>query len=90
MAFTRSDVEMTYQLFMFEKPQKFVKEFKYLGLLINGKLDMKKHMLNKNDKARKVLVQCKDLVAKTFRLSPAAMHWIYLMVIRPLSCSLSW
>lgn len=92
MVFTRSRVEVTHQLSMFGKPLKLVKEFKYLGLLIDDKLDWKKHMLSRVDKARKVLFQCRNLVGKTFGLSPAVMHWIYSMVIRPIVtyCSLAW
>ena len=63
---------------------KWVKEFKYLGVIIDDKLKFNKHIDAMCEKARGCLFQCQKVLGKTWGLKPKVMKWMYEMIIKPI------
>ena len=57
---------------------------KHLGVILDSKLTWKEHLTSKYNKAVALFWQCKQIVGKTWGITPRIAHWIYIAVIRPM------
>ena len=60
-----------------------VKEFKYLGVVIDSGLTWKPHIYQRIAKAKKDLMAAKKMISTNWGLSPDKMAWIYEGIVRP-------
>jgi ribonuclease HI len=70
----------------------FKPEAKYLGVILDNKLSFNKHVMERTNKAKAVLIQANRLVSKTWGADPALAKWVYTSMVRPIlsyAC-LSW
>ena len=61
----------------------FSVEAKYLGLVLDTRLNWEKHLNQLVTKCTKSFWACKSMVGRTWGLSPKMTHWIYTQVILP-------
>ena len=61
---------------------KWVDTYKHLGLLIQNKLNWSPHINYIVERANIILHQCKNMVGKTWGLSPTNVRWIYCCIVR--------
>ncbi|XP_047990715.1 uncharacterized protein LOC125229817 [Leguminivora glycinivorella] len=59
-------------------------EVKYLGVLLDNKLNWSNHLNSKIEKATVVFWQCRRMVGRTWGLTPKITLWLYQAVIRPI------
>lgn len=59
-------------------------EVKYLGVILDSKLNWSSHLNHKIDKATVTFWQCRRMVGKTWGLTPKTTLWLYTAVIRPI------
>lgn len=57
---------------------------KFLGVILDKKLQWKHHLQQKASKAIKVFWTCRSAIGKKWGLLPKQIHWIYISVIRPI------
>jgi ribonuclease HI len=62
---------------------KMADDFKYLGIYIDSKLSMKKHIDETTTKSLRSLWAAKAMVSRTWGLSPKIAMWLYKQVILP-------
>jgi ribonuclease HI len=62
----------------------FTKKEKYLGVILDDKLNWTAHCEEKINKAIKTLTLCRRAVGKTWGFTPKVMHWVYTAVVRPM------
>ena len=65
-------------------PLTLSKEAKLLGVTLDSKLTWKSHVTRITRKATASLMQCKQIVGKTWGINPHIMKWIYTAMIRPI------
>lgn len=67
-------------------------EAKYLGVILDKKLNWTKHLEQKAKKAMVSLWQCKRTIGKSWGFSPKITNWIYVAVVRPMLsyCATVW
>ena len=63
---------------------KLSKEAKLLGVTLDSKLTWKPHITRITRRATTALMQCRQIVGKTWGIKPSIMKWIYTAVIRPI------
>lgn len=56
---------------------------KYLGVILDSKLTWRSHCLERTQKLKLALFQCRRAVSKKWGMSPTLMKWIYVAIIRP-------
>ena len=61
----------------------FSESFRYLGVEIHKKLSWHKHVTERANKCKALLMKCRNLVHKAWGLSPSKMEWIHKAIIRP-------
>ena len=68
------------------------KEARLLGVTLDSKLTWKPHIIRITRKATIALMQCRQIVGKTWGMKPSMMKWIYTAMIRPIMsyACLSW
>jgi hypothetical protein len=59
-------------------------QVKYLGVILDNKLNWKFHIDNRIRKASIAYWQCRRAIGKTWGLKPKVVYWIYTSVIRPM------
>ena len=59
-------------------------QVKYLGVILDSKLNWRAHLESKCSKAVATFCQCRRIVGKTWGITPKIAHWIYIAVIRPM------
>jgi hypothetical protein len=57
---------------------------KYLGVILDKKLDLKAHLENGMRKACIAYWKCSRAVRKTWGLSPKVVAWLYTSMVRPI------
>ncbi len=57
--------------------------FKYLGVEIHKSLSWTKHITDRANKCKFILGKCRNIVSRSWGLSPSKMDWIYKAIIRP-------
>ena len=62
----------------------FSKETKYLGVILDDKLNWKSQIQRIKEKAIRSLMACKNLLGRRWGLKPAMVRWLYLSVTRPM------
>ena len=62
------------------------KQVKYLGVILDSKLNWKAHVDAKCQKAIVAFAQLRRTTGKTWGHSPKIAYWLYTMVIRPMLC----
>ena len=60
------------------------KEARLLGVTLDSKLTWKPHITRITRKATTALMQCRQIVGKTWGIKPSMMKWIYSAMIRPI------
>ena len=60
------------------------KEARLLGVTLDCKLTWKPHITRITRKATTALMQCRQIVGKTWGIKPSMMKWIYTAMIRPI------
>ena len=60
------------------------KEARLLGVTLNSKLTWKPHITRITRKTTTALMQCRQIVGKTWGIKPSMMKWIYTAMIRPI------
>ena len=68
---------------LFKEPIQLSTEVKYLGIILDPKLNWHKHLNMKINKANNILWQCRRAMAPTWGLGPKQMKWIYTAIVRP-------
>ncbi len=62
----------------------FSEEAKFLGVILDRKLNWKSNITERVRKATVALYSCKNAIGKTWGLNPQMVHWLYICVIRPI------
>ena len=62
----------------------FSKEVKYLGVILDRKLNWREHLQKIQSRATKALWACKRLYGRTWGLKPRMIYWSFLTIIRPM------
>ena len=60
------------------------KEARLLDVILDGKLTWKPHITGITRKATTALLQCRQIVGKTWVIKPSMTKWIYTAMIRPI------
>ncbi|XP_073966168.1 uncharacterized protein [Choristoneura fumiferana] len=81
---TRLNQHHYYTIGLFNTELQFSSEVKYLGVILDSKLNWSNHLNNKIDKATVAFWQCRRMVGKQWGLSPKVTLWLYQSVIRPI------
>lgn len=58
-------------------------EVKYLGVILDSKLNWSKHIEQKISKCIRIFWSCRSAIGKTWGLSPKCIRWIYTAIVRP-------
>jgi len=79
-------------IFLYGKKIEWVSEMKYLGVLIDDKLNWLPHVKKAAQKATFTMLQCRRMVGKTWGLKPKINRWLYVTLVRPILAygCLSW
>lgn len=59
---------------------------KFLGVILDKKLDWKEHIKERIRKATNIFWQCRCAFGKTWGLKPKVVLWLYTAIIRPILC----
>ena len=59
-------------------------EVKYLGVIIDSKLQWKQHARYCTLKSTRALMACRSVIGKNWGLRPAALLWIYRLIVLPM------
>ena len=62
------------------------KKARLLCVTLDSKLTWKPHIIRITSKANTTLLQCRQIVGKTWGIKPSMMKWIYTAMIRPIGC----
>jgi ribonuclease HI len=68
---------------IFNEKIPFGEETKYLGVIIDSKLNWNSHLQYVKDKAIRSFWMCKKLVGNNWGLQPRIIHWMYMQIIVP-------
>ena len=81
--FTRKRNYNVRELSFFCSMLKVENTVKYLGAILDKKLDWKPHIEHRTKKACMLFGQCRKVIGKKWGLRPKCIYWIYSMVIQP-------
>ena len=84
MFFTNKKGIVKPKLYINGEEIEYVKEFKYLGVILDDKLSWRKHINHVANKATGTFMQCQNMMGKTWGLSPKITRWTYTSLIRPI------
>ena len=82
--FKRKDFKTPRPIKMGGKEIPFSQEVKYLGVKITQNLDWTPHIVEKADKARKLIFASQNYVGKTYGVRPGLMKWIWTSIVTPI------
>ena len=71
-------------LSMLDSKLELFKEARLLGVTLDSKLTGKPYLTRITRKATTTLMQCRQIVGKTWGIKPSMMKWIYAAMIRPI------
>lgn len=71
---------------LFKTELQLATEVKYLGLILDSKLNWSNHIDKRIEKASIIFWQCRRMIGKRWGLKPKIILWLYKTVIRPLIC----
>ncbi|KAH8338612.1 hypothetical protein KR074_001173, partial [Drosophila pseudoananassae] len=57
---------------------------KYLGIMLDRKLDWKSNIMDRANKATIALYTCRKAISLKWGMSPKIVRWLYTAVIRPI------
>jgi len=63
---------------------KLTDKVKYLGVILDSKLDWREHVEERTKKAMRVFWQCRTTFGKKWGLKPSILYWMYRAIIRPI------
>ena len=81
--FTRKRLKKPKKLVVNNSPIDFSKGAKYLGVFLDDKLSMTKHIESKIDKSKKHLFALRYVIGKKFGPNPHLMRWAFTGIVRP-------
>ncbi|CAH2108833.1 unnamed protein product [Euphydryas editha] len=85
--FTNNRIFGNYKLpKLFNTELQLANEVKYLGVILDSKLNWGAHLDAKLSTATISFWQCRRMIGKTWGLSPKIVLWLYTAVIRPIIC----
>ena len=67
-------------------PIKLSEQAKFLGVIFDKKLNWKANIESRTKKGYAALYSCKNLLGKSWGLSPKLFYWLYSAVVRPVLC----
>ena len=70
---------------LFNKELSLSTSAKYLGIILDSKLNWNKHVTERIKKANNILWQCRRAIAPKWGLDPQQMKWIYTAIVRPMT-----
>lgn len=59
-------------------------EAKYLGVILDQKLNWKRNSEERMKKGLNALYACRNSIGKSWGLSPKVVHWLYVTIVRPI------
>jgi hypothetical protein len=80
----RRNLEIFFAPRLFDTELTLNNQVKYLGVILDSKLNWKFHIDNRIRKTSIVYWQDRRAIGKTWGLKPKVMYWIYTSVIRPM------
>ena len=63
---------------------KLTDKVKYLGVILDSKLNWKEHIEERTKKALRVFWQCRTTFGKKWGLKPTILYWMYRAIVRPI------
>ena len=81
--FTRRRIKVQPTLKLNNTRIEWVDSFKYLGMILDSKLNWTQHIKKTLNKATLALVQCRKLLGQNWGLKPKVTNWIYTAIVRP-------
>ena len=84
MLFTRKKNITKPEIFIHGVAIEYVQEFKYLGVIIDEKLNWRKHIENQTRKAQIALSTSRKMIGTKWGLKPKQTEWIYKGIVRPI------
>jgi hypothetical protein len=70
---------------LFGKELQLKNQVKYLGVILDEKLNWNSHIDHRMQKATIVFRQCRRVIGKTCGLKPKFAYWVYTLEVRPIS-----
>lgn len=58
-------------------------EVKYLGIILDSKLNWRKHIEYKVNKCLRIFWSCRTAIGRSWGLSPKCIRWLYTAIVRP-------
>lgn len=80
----RKEADKTMVLKLSNGPIKYSNHMKYLGVILDSKLNFKAHLENKLRQAYNALWTCKSFIGRRWGMSPKMIHWMYTAIVRPM------
>lgn len=71
---------------LFGKTLQFSDKVKFLGFILDKKLNWNEHIKERIRKATKIFWQCRRAFSKNWGLKPNVIYWLYTAIIRPILC----
>ena len=72
------------ELLLFGNPIPQVDEVKYLGVILDKKLNWNAHLEDRYKRAIKIFFQCRKIIGTNWGLKPKYALWLFNMIIRPI------
>jgi ribonuclease HI len=63
---------------------KLTDKVKYLGVILDSRLEWREHIEERTKKALRIFWQCRSTFGKKWGLKPAVLYWMYRAIVRPI------